>query len=47
MMVASVYIFRRYRQEKLGLMYGIGSDGYTVMPHDKDGSTNYSSIKSP
>lgn len=48
MMVASVYIFRRYRQEKLAVMYGIGDDGYTIMPNNKTtAASNYSSIKNP
>jgi len=48
MIVASVYIFRRYRQEKLSMMYGIGDDGYTVMPNTKTtAASNYSSIKNP
>ena len=28
----SIYIFRRYRQEKLARMMGLDEDGYDIMP---------------
>jgi len=48
MIVASIYIFRRYRQEKISMMCGIGEDGYTIMPNNNsNNTTNYNSIKGP
>ena len=34
MILGSVYVFRRYRQDKMSMMMGsIDSDGYNIMPN--------------
>jgi hypothetical protein len=46
MIVAAVYIFRRYRQDKLSLMLGtIGEDGYRIMENTSSQNANSSSYK--
>jgi hypothetical protein len=36
MMIASVYVFRRYKQEKNIMMKNIDNDGYNIMGNSRE-----------